>query len=109
MGAVFSMLGGLYYWFDKITGVKYSETLGQIHFWVFFVGVNLTFFPMHFLGVAGMPRRVPDYPDAFLMFNRIASYGSYISALSAIFFFYVILVAFTKGEPVATKKTISVN
>jgi len=109
MGAVFSMLGGVYYWFDKITGVKYSETLGQIHFWVFFVGVNLTFFPMHFLGVAGMPRRVPDYPDAFLMFNRIASYGSYISALSAIFFFYVILVAFTKGEPVATKKTISVN
>jgi len=109
MGAVFSMLGGVYYWFDKITGVKYSEVLGQIHFWIFFVGVNITFFPMHFLGVAGMPRRVPDYPDAFLMFNRIASYGSYISALSAIFFFYVILVAFTEGETVKPKKTISVN
>ena len=109
MGAVFSMLGGVYYWFDKITGVKYSEVLGQIHFWIFFVGVNITFFPMHFLGVAGMPRRVPDYPDAFLMFNRIASYGSYISALSAIFFFYVILVAFTEGETVKPKKTISIN
>ena len=109
MGAVFSMLGGVYYWFDKITGVKYSEVLGQIHFWVFFVGVNITFFPMHFLGVAGMPRRVPDYPDAYLMFNRIASYGSYISALSAIFFFYVVLVAFTEGETVKPKKTISIN
>jgi len=109
MGAVFSMLGGVYYWFDKITGVKYSEVLGQIYFWIFFVGVNITFFPMHFLGVAGMPRRVPDYPDAYLMFNRIASYGSYISALSAIFFFYVVLVAFTEGETVKSKKLIPIT
>jgi cytochrome c oxidase subunit 1 len=106
MGAVFSMLGGVYYWFDKITGVKYSETLGQIHFWIFFVGVNVTFFPMHFLGIAGMPRRIPDYPDAFLIFNRIASYGSYISALSALFFFYVVFSAFTKGNRIEVKKTI---
>ena len=63
---------------------------------------------MHFLGIAGMPRRIPDYPDAYLMFNRIASYGSFVSALSAIFFFYVIFVAFTKGEPVANKKTIKI-
>ncbi|MBC8303592.1 MAG: cytochrome c oxidase subunit 1 [Pelagibacterales bacterium] len=103
MGAVFSMFGGVYYWFDKITGVKYSETLGKIHFWIFFVGVNITFFPMHFLGVAGMPRRIPDYPDAFLIFNRIASYGSYISALSGLFFFYVVFVAFTEGERVIKK------
>ena len=101
MGAVFSMLGGVYYWFDKITGVQYSEILGQIHFWIFFIGVNLTFFPMHFLGVAGMPRRVPDYPDAYLVFNRIASFGSYISALSGLFFFYVLFVAFTRGNRVA--------
>lgn len=100
MGAVFSMLGGVYYWFDKITGVQYSEILGQIHFWIFFIGVNITFFPMHFLGMAGMPRRVPDYPDAFLLFNRIASYGSYISAFSGIFFFYVLFVAFTSGKRV---------
>jgi len=109
MGAVFSMLGGVYYWFDKITGVSYSEVLGQIHFWIFFIGVNITFFPMHFLGMAGMPRRIPDYPDAFLMFNRIASYGSYISAFSAVFFFYVVLVAFTEGNIVKSKKTISVD
>ena len=100
MGAVFSMLGGIYYWFEKITGVKYSETLGKIHFWMFFLGVNITFFPMHFLGLAGMPRRVPDYPDAFIAFNRIASFGSYISALSAIFFFYVVYVAFSDGKTV---------
>ena len=60
MGAVFSIFGGLYYWFEKITGVTYSEILAQIHFWAFFLGVNLTFFPMHWLGVAGMPRRIPD-------------------------------------------------
>ena len=108
MGAVFSMFGGVYYWFEKITGVKYSETLGKIHFWLFFVGVNITFFPMHFLGLAGMPRRVPDYPDAYLGFNRIASLGSYVSALSAVFFFYVVYVAFSEGERVITRvdKTI---
>jgi len=87
MGAVFSMFGGLYFWFEKITGVPYNEVLGQIHFWVFFVGVNFTFFPMHFLGVAGMPRRVPDYPDAFYAYNKIASWGSYISIFSLVFFF----------------------
>jgi len=107
MGAVFSMLGGIYYWFDKITGVKYPEILGKIHFWIFFIGVNITFFPMHFLGVAGMPRRVPDYPDAFHVFNKVASYGSYISAFSALFFFYVVFIAFTKGEKVK-KRSYSV-
>jgi cytochrome c oxidase subunit 1 len=90
MGAVFSMFGGLYFWFEKITGVPYNEVLGQIHFWVFFVGVNLTFFPMHFLGVAGMPRRVPDYPDAFYAYNKIASWGSYISAWSTLIFFFML-------------------
>ena len=100
MGAVFSMLGGVYFWFEKITGVRYSEILGQIHFWVFFVGVNLTFFPMHFLGVAGMPRRIPDYPDAFITFNKLASWGSYISALSSLFFFYVVYEAFSSSRKV---------
>lgn len=90
MGAVFSMLGGLYFWFEKITGVRYSEILGKIHFWLFFLGVNLTFFPMHFLGLAGMPRRVPDYPDAFAGFNLIASYGSFISFFSVLVFFYIV-------------------
>jgi cytochrome c oxidase subunit 1 len=94
MGAVFSMIGGLYYWFEKIFKVQYSEVLGKIHFWLFFIGVNLTFFPMHFLGVAGMPRRIPDYPDAYTIFNKVASYGSYISVFSSIFFVFVILEAF---------------
>ena len=94
MGAVFSMFGGVYYWFEKITGVRYLEILGQIHFWVFFIGVNLTFFPMHFLGVAGMPRRIPDYPDSFYIFNKIASWGSYLSGFSTFLFFYVMFEAF---------------
>lgn len=93
MGAVFTMFSGVYYWFDKITGLWYSEVLGQIHFWTFFIGVNITFFPMHFLGVAGMPRRIPDYPDAYFLFNHIASWGSYISACSAFIFFFVIFEA----------------
>lgn len=100
MGAVFTMFAGIYYWFDKITGVRYSEVLGQIHFWTFFFGVNITFFPMHFLGVAGMPRRIPDYPDAFYVFNKIASWGSYISAISAILFFYLVFEALSSNRKV---------
>ena len=93
MGAVFSIFGGVYYWFKNLTGVEYAEFLGQVHFWVFFVGVNITFFPMHFLGVAGMPRRVPDYPDAFHAFNAVSTWGSYISGLSVLIFFYVLTEA----------------
>ncbi len=94
MGAVFSVFGGVYYWFEVLTGLRYSEVLSQIHFWIFFVGVNLTFFPMHYLGVAGMPRRIPDYPDAFSTFNKIASWGSYVSAFSLVFFFLTVIEAF---------------
>jgi len=90
MGAVFGIFAAFYYWFNKMTGLEYSEILGQIHFWTFFIGVNLTFFPMHFLGLAGMPRRIPDFPDAYSGWNSIASFGSYISAFSALFFFYTI-------------------
>nr|YP_010620030.1 cytochrome c oxidase subunit 1 [Symphyocladia marchantioides]WAX04043.1 cytochrome c oxidase subunit 1 [Symphyocladia marchantioides] len=93
MGAVFAIFGGIYYWFGKITGVQYSEILGKIHFWSTFVGVNLTFMPMHFLGLAGMPRRIPDYPDAYFSWNIIASYGSYIALLSTLFFFYLVFEA----------------
>ena len=103
MGAVFSMLGGIYFWFDKILGVTYSEILAKIHFWAFFVGVNLTFFPMHFLGVAGMPRRIPDYPDAFATFNKIASWGSYLSAISSLFFFFVVYEAISSNRKINHK------
>ena len=102
MGAVFSIFGGLYYWFEKLTGVTYSEILAQIHFWTFFVGVNLTFFPMHWLGAAGMPRRIPDYPDAFHLFNKIASWGSYVSAASFVFFFFLVFEAFYSSRKSAT-------
>lgn len=95
MGAVFAIFAGFYFWFKKITGRSYPEILGKIHFWVFFIGVNLTFFPMHFLGLAGMPRRIPDFPDAFAGWNMIASYGSYISSFATLFFFYLIYISLT--------------
>ena len=85
----------------KLLVLRYSEILGKIHFWTFFAGVNLTFFPMHFLGVAGMPRRIPDYPDAFLTFNKMASWGSYISALSSLFFFYTVYEALSSNRKVS--------
>ncbi len=95
MGAVFAIFSGFYYWFGKMTGLQYSEVLGQIHFWSTFIGVNLTFMPMHFLGLAGMPRRIPDYPDAYANWNSIASFGSYIALLSTLFFFYTVFVSLT--------------
>jgi cytochrome c oxidase subunit I len=104
MGAVFGFFAGFYYWIEKMTGFAYLEELGQIHFWSTFIGVNLTFFPMHFLGLAGMPRRVPDYPDAYAGWNFIASIGSMISFFSAIFFFYIIFLMFSGVNSV--KKTI---
>ena len=98
MGAVFGMFAGFYYWIGKITGLQYPETLGQIHFWMTFLGINLTFFPMHFLGLAGMPRRIPDYPDAYAGWNAISSYGSYLSVLAALFFFFVVYKTLTSEE-----------
>jgi cytochrome c oxidase subunit 1 len=95
MGAVFAMFAAWYYWIEKISGLSFPESLGRLHFYMFFLGVNITFFPMHFLGLAGMPRRVPDYPDAFLYWNSIASFGSYVSAISALLFFIIIYITFT--------------
>ncbi len=94
LGTVFGLFAGFYYWFPKMTGFMYSERLAQVHFWVTFVGVNLTFFPMHFLGLAGMPRRYVDYPDAFAGWNMGASIGSFVSAFGGIIFLGVIAEAF---------------
>jgi hypothetical protein len=88
MGAVFGALAGFYYWFEKITGLTFDAVLGRAHFWVMFFGVNITFFPIHFLGLAGMPRRIPDYPDAYAGWNYIASFGSWLSLISVFIFFY---------------------
>ena len=97
LGAVFAIFGGFYYWFPKMTGRTISEGLGKLHFWITFVGVNLTFFPMHFSGLAGMPRRIPDYPDAFAGWNAVSSYGSYISAFGVLVFLFAIWRGFTAG------------
>jgi cytochrome c oxidase subunit 1 len=96
LGAVFAIFAAWYYWFPKMFGYMYSEFLGKLHFWVMFVGVNLIFFPQHFLGLAGMPRRYIDYPDAFAGWNYVSSIGSYISMVSVIIFFVCIIEAFMK-------------
>jgi len=98
LGAVFAIFAGWYYWFPKITGYMYSETVGKLHFWVTFVGVNLVFFPQHFLGLSGMPRRYVDYPDAFAGWNEISSIGSYISGFGLLIFFYGMIQAFMRKE-----------
>jgi cytochrome c oxidase subunit I len=98
MGVVFGVFAGFYYWFPKITGMMYSEARARVHFWTLFRGVNLTFFPMHFLGLAGMPRRIPDYPDAFSGWNAVASFGSGISMISARFFLYIMYTAMVVGD-----------
>jgi heme/copper-type cytochrome/quinol oxidase subunit 1 len=104
MGAVFGFFAGFYYWVEKMIGSSIHpnhlnltisnmigfETLGYAHFILMFLGVNITFFPMHFLGLAGMPRRIPDYPDQFAFYNAIASYGSIISVIAVLIFFYII-------------------
>jgi cytochrome c oxidase subunit 1 len=95
LGAVFSIFAGFYYWIGKMSGRQYPEFWGQVHFWVTFVGVNLTFFPMHFLGLAGMPRRYPDYPEAFHAWNYVASIGAFISGFSFLIFLYVLYRTFT--------------
>ena len=90
MGAVFALFAGFYYWTPKIVGRSFNDLLGKIHFWTLFIGVNLTFFPQHFLGLAGMPRRIPDYADAFSGWNAISSFGSLISVVATILFGYII-------------------
>lgn len=86
MGAVFSIFAGFYYWYPYITGRFYNDHLGKLHFWFFFVGVNFTFFPMHYLGLSGMPRRISDYPADFEFYNTMSTAGSVVSLLSVLIF-----------------------
>ncbi|HEX8126801.1 MAG TPA: cytochrome c oxidase subunit I [Allosphingosinicella sp.] len=98
LGAVFSLFAGWYYWFGKMFGKMYSELLGQLHFWAFFIGVNILFFPMHFLGLQGMQRRVPDYTDAYAGWNHVASMGFYLVAASMALFFINIFWSLMAGR-----------
>jgi len=93
LGAVFAIFAGFYYWFEKMWGVKYREWLGVIHFWITFVGVNLIFFPQHFLGLQGMPRRYIDYPEAFAYWNKVSTIGYMITAVGVGVFLLVLIDA----------------
>jgi cytochrome c oxidase subunit I len=101
LGAVFGIFCGFYFWIGKMSGHPYPEFWGKVHFWLMFIGVNLTFFPQHFLGAAGMPRRYPDYPEAFAGWNFVSSIGAYISGLGYLVFLYVVYRTFTSKEHVA--------
>ena len=101
LGAVFSIFAGWYYWFPKMSGYNYSEFLGKLHFYITFIGANVLFFPQHFLGLAGMPRRYADYPDAFAFWNKISSFGSYMTALGTLVFFIGVILAFVRKEKTA--------
>ncbi|HMA09092.1 MAG TPA: cbb3-type cytochrome c oxidase subunit I, partial [Ramlibacter sp.] len=98
LGAVFAIFAGWYYWFPKITGYMYNETLAKLHFWSMFVGVNLAFFPMHFLGLAGMPRRYADYPMQFADFNMMASIGGFAFGFAQVYFFLWIVLPCLRGQ-----------
>ncbi|WP_250460561.1 cytochrome c oxidase subunit I [Microbulbifer litoralis] len=87
-GAIFSITAGVYYWLPKWTGNMYNETMGKVHFWLAFIGLNVTFFPMHFVGLAGMPRRIPDYALQFADFNQIASMGAFLFGAAQIVFLF---------------------
>jgi cytochrome c oxidase subunit 1 len=99
LGAVFAIFAAWYYWYPKMFGIMYNETLGKLHFWITFVGVNLVFFPQHFLGLAGMPRRYIDYPDAFALWNRVSSVGYYITFAGLCVFLYLLFEAARKKRP----------
>ncbi|OAO02121.1 cytochrome c oxidase subunit I [Parasphingorhabdus sp.] len=98
LGAVFSIFAGFYYWFPKMSGRMYSELLGQLHFWIFFIGVNILFFPQHFLGQQGMPRRYPDYPDAYAYWNEISSIGYAVMLVGVVIFFVNIIYSMFAGR-----------
>ena len=97
-GALFAIFAGAYYWLPKWTGNMYDETLGKVHFWISLVSVNVLFFPMHFLGLAGMPRRIPDYALQFTDFNQMASIGAFVFGGIQLLFLYIVIKCIRGGE-----------
>jgi cytochrome c oxidase subunit 1 len=98
LGAVFALFSAWYFWIPKITGLNYNIMLGKVHFFILFAGVNLTFFPQHFLGLQGMPRRISDYPDAFAGWNLVSSFGSIVSVVATWLFMYILYIQLVEGE-----------
>jgi cytochrome c oxidase subunit 1 len=98
LGAVFALFSAWYYWIPKITGLNYNLLLGKVHFMILFIGVNVTFFPQHFLGLQGMPRRISDYPDAFAGWNMVSSFGSLISVVATVLFLHIIYMQLVEGD-----------
>ena len=98
LGAVFALYSAWYFWIPKILGLDYNILLGKVHFWILFIGVNVTFFPQHFLGLQGMPRRISDYPDAFAGWNFISSFGSIISVIATWLFLYILYIQLVEGK-----------
>jgi cytochrome c oxidase subunit 1 len=100
LGAVFALFAGWYFWIPKLTGLSYDMKLGKVHFFILFIGVNLTFFPQHFLGLQGMPRRISDYPDAFVGWNVVSSFGSIVSVTATWVFLYIVYKQLVEGTAV---------
>ena len=100
LGAVFAIFAGWYYWIGKMSGRAYSNILGHLHFWLMFIGVNMIFFPQHFLGLQGMPRRIPDYPDAFEYWNMVSSWGYRVTIIGMVFFFLNVIYTLVAGRRV---------
>ncbi|MGB3408381.1 MAG: cytochrome c oxidase subunit 1 [Jannaschia sp.] len=101
LGAVFGIFAGVYYWIGKMSGRQYPEWAGKLHFWMFFIGANITFFPQHFLGRQGMPRRYIDYPDAFALWNEVSSWGAFLSFASFLFFIGIVFYTIFAGKRIA--------
>ena len=97
-GAIFAIFAATYYWLPKWTGHMYDETLGKVHFWMSFIGMNLTFFPMHFVGLAGMPRRIPDYALQFANFNELSSIGGFLFGTTQFLFLFIVIKCIRGGE-----------
>lgn len=102
-GAVFAITAGIYYWLPKWSGHMYNETLGKVHFWLSFISVNVTFFPQHFVGLAGMPRRIPDYALQFTDFNMLSSVGAFVFGLSQLIMLYNIVISIRSGSAAEAK------
>ena len=103
MGAVFGLFAGFYFWFEKIFSYQYNILLSRLHFWLTFIGVNLTFFPMHFMGLHGMPRRIPDYPDIYSFWNLISSFGALVSFFGVLIFIFMFFETFYVKRPISDK------